>query len=55
MSNTFRLDVELVNRNLAPSREVAKKLQISRSYISRLEKKSLETLRKVMNKKDYLY
>ncbi len=33
--------------------EVAKKLNISRSYISRLEKKSLETLQKVVNKKDY--
>ena len=33
--------------------EVATKLNISRSYISRLEKKSLETLQKVMNKKDY--
>ena len=29
MSNTFRLDVELVNRNLAPSREVAKKLVLA--------------------------
>ena len=34
-------------------REVASKLQISRSYISRLEKKSLELLREKLNKKDY--
>lgn len=34
-------------------REVAVQLGISRSYISRLEKKSLETLKKVINKKDY--
>lgn len=34
-------------------REVAVKLNISRSYISRLEKKSLEFLRKHLNKKDY--
>ena len=33
--------------------EVAKKLNISRSYISRLEKKSIEILRKVLNKRDY--
>lgn len=45
----------LQGKPMLTQREVAKKLQISRSYISRLEKKSLETLRKVMNKKDYLY
>ena len=44
----------LNNKPMLTQREVAKKLQISRSYISRLEKKSLETLRSVMNKKDYL-
>ena len=33
--------------------EVAEKLGISRSYISRLEKKSLEILRKVINKKEF--
>ncbi|MBE5757461.1 MAG: sigma-70 family RNA polymerase sigma factor [Clostridiales bacterium] len=33
--------------------EVADKLNISRSYISRLEKKSLETLRLKLNRKDY--
>ena len=36
-----------------PQREVADKLGISRSYISRLEKKSLELLREKLNKKDY--
>lgn len=35
-------------------REVADKLGISRSYISRLEKKSIETLREYMTKQDYL-
>ena len=34
-----------------PQREVAEKLGISRSYISRLEKKAIEILRKVINKK----
>lgn len=34
-------------------REVAQKLKISRSYISRLEKKALETMREHINKKDY--
>ncbi len=35
-------------------REVADKLGISRSYISRLEKKAIETLRERMTKADYL-
>ncbi len=35
-------------------REVAKELEISRSYISRLEKKALQTLNSVMKKDDYL-
>lgn len=35
-------------------REVAKHLDISRSYISRIEKKALETLRKHLNKDDYM-
>lgn len=35
-------------------REVAIKLNISRSYVSRLEKKSLEILQKVMKKEDYI-
>ena len=35
-------------------REVAKHLGISRSYISRIEKKALETLRKHLNKDDYM-
>lgn len=40
---------------MLPQREVAVKLGISRSYISRLEKKSLELLRKNINRKDYGY
>lgn len=44
----------LNNQPILTQQEVAKKLNISRSYISRLEKKSLETLNKVMDKKDYL-
>ena len=43
----------LNNRPMLTQREIAKRLQISRSYISRLEKKSLETLRNVMDKKDF--
>jgi RNA polymerase sporulation-specific sigma factor len=34
-------------------REVSKYLNISRSYVSRLEKKSIETLQKVVKKSDY--
>lgn len=34
-------------------REVSSKLKISRSYVSRLEKKSIETLQKVVKKEDY--
>ena len=44
----------LKNGPMLTQREVAKKLQISRSYISRLEKKSLETLRKVIKRSEYL-
>lgn len=43
----------LNNMPMLTQREVAKKLGISRSYISRLEKKSLETLKSKMNKSDY--
>lgn len=38
-----------------PQREVAVKLGISRSYISRLEKKAIEIIRKNIDKKDYGY
>jgi RNA polymerase sporulation-specific sigma factor len=34
-------------------REVSQKLKISRSYVSRLEKKALETLQMVIKKDDY--
>ena len=43
----------LLGGPMLTQREVAKKLNISRSYISRLEKKSLEILRRVLNKKDF--
>lgn len=45
----------LVGNPILPQREVARKLGISRSYISRLEKKALGILKKVINKKDYGY
>lgn len=37
-----------------PQREVALKLGISRSYISRIEKKSIDVLRKKMTKSDFI-
>jgi len=43
----------LFGNPILPQREVAEKLGISRSYISRLEKKSLDILKKVINKKEY--
>lgn len=43
----------LQGKPVLTQREVAKKLNISRSYISRLEKKSIEVLRKVLKKSDY--
>lgn len=36
-----------------PQREVAKKLKISRSYISRIEKKAIEKARENLNKDDF--
>ncbi len=36
-----------------PQREVAKLLNISRSYVSRIEKKAIEKLRKVVSSKDF--
>jgi RNA polymerase sporulation-specific sigma factor len=36
-----------------PQREVAKKLKISRSYISRIEKKAIEKARASLNKEDF--
>ena len=44
----------LNGKPMLPQREVAKMLGISRSYISRLEKKSIDHLRKVIKKKDYM-
>lgn len=36
-----------------PQREVAKLMKISRSYISRIEKKAIEKLRKKLNREDF--
>ena len=36
-----------------PQREVAKKLGISRSYVSRIEKRALEKARQYLNKEDF--
>ena len=36
-----------------PQREVARLMKISRSYVSRIEKKAVEKLRKVISEKDY--
>lgn len=43
----------LNNRPMLTQREVATKLGISRSYISRLEKKALETMRTVISLKEF--
>lgn len=40
---------------MLPQREVAKKLNISRSYISRLEKKALEIIRRNIKKEEFGY
>ena len=45
----------LLGGPILPQREVAVKLGISRSYISRLEKKAIEIIRKNINPKDYGY
>jgi RNA polymerase sporulation-specific sigma factor len=45
----------LNNTPVLPQRVVAKKLGISRSYISRLEKKAMSEIRKVINRKDFGY
>lgn len=44
----------LLNGCPMPQREVAEKMCISRSYISRIEKKAMERLRSVLNKEDYM-
>lgn len=43
----------LMGTPMLTQREVAVKLNISRSYISRLETKSIDILRKVLNKNDF--
>ena len=43
----------LNNEPALPQREVAVKLGISRSYISRIEKKAIEVLRKNVSKDDF--
>ena len=42
----------LLTQHPLTQREVAKKLAISRSYVSRIEKKALEKLRTEMEKED---
>lgn len=37
-----------------PQREVARRLKISRSYVSRIEKRALEKLREGLNREDFL-
>ena len=37
-----------------PQREVARQLKISRSYVSRIEKRALEKLRDGLNREDFL-
>lgn len=43
----------LEDGNALPQREVAKKLGISRSYISRIEKRAIEKARENLNKEDF--
>lgn len=45
----------LMGNPILPQREVAEKLGISRSYISRLEKKSLEIIKNNIDPKEYGY
>lgn len=45
----------LMGNPILPQREVAEKLGISRSYISRLEKKSLEIIKNNVNPSEYGY
>lgn len=44
----------LEDGNALPQREVAKKLNISRSYISRIEKRAIEKARENLNKDDFI-
>ena len=37
-----------------PQREVARRLKISRSYVSRIEKRALEKLREGLSREDFL-
>ncbi len=43
----------LIDGVIMPQREVAKKLGISRSYISRIEKKAIEKARENLNREDF--
>ncbi|MBO5328524.1 MAG: RNA polymerase sporulation sigma factor SigK [Clostridia bacterium] len=43
----------LIDGNALPQREVAQKLGISRSYISRIEKRAIEKARENLNKEDF--
>ncbi len=44
----------LIDGTALPQREVAKKLGISRSYISRIEKRAIEKARENLNKEDFI-
>lgn len=44
----------LCRKSVLTQREIAKALKISRSYISRIEKKSLEKIRNVIDKENFL-
>lgn len=44
----------LIDGTALPQREVAKKLGISRSYISRIEKRAIEKARENLNKDDFM-
>ncbi len=44
----------LIDGTALPQREVAKKLGISRSYISRIEKRAIEKARENLNKDDFI-
>ena len=49
----FRSRYGLEDGVAMPQREVAKKLGISRSYISRIEKRAIEKARERLNKEDF--
>ena len=50
----IKLRYGLENTGALTQREVAKKFNISRSYVSRIEKKALEKIKKSVNKDDLM-